>query len=162
MWEESIKDDQPAMGGGGRNSRHHHHHGEYNKGGGVGSLLNQYGFGYIQKAKDQLKRKLIHAYEENNKPFEERADFKELQLLSMSSTKERKRDKKRKDKKKRKKRKKRSSSASSVSSPVGADDNHNQNTSDEQSKVTKANDEQYLLMTQSQFVSSKNLHGVEQ
>ena len=139
MWEETIKDEQPGMGsGGGRSGRHHnhHHHGDYNKGGGVGSLLNQYGFGYIQKAKDQLKRKMIQAYEENNKPFEERADFKELQM-SMTTSKEKKRDKKRKDKKKKRKKRKKSSSSSSVSS---AEEDQRQDSSDEQAKVAaKAN-----------------------
>ena len=98
------------MGGGRNNGRHHNNNNDYHKGGGVGSLLTQYGFAYVQKAKDQLKRKMIHAYEERDKPFEERADFKELQQLTNKS--DRKRDKKRKDKKRSK-----SSSSSGSSSP---------------------------------------------
>lgn len=151
MWEETIKDEQPAMGGG--RSGRHHQHGDYNKGGGVGSLLNQYGFGYIQKAKDQLKRKMIQAFEENNKPFEERAGFKELQ--QSMSTKEKKRDKKRKDKKKKTKR---SSSGSSVSSA----NKDQQNSSEEKVKAAPSKANEHLLMSQSQFVSSKKLHSVEQ
>ena len=99
MWTERIQRDDVSYQGS-RPSKHN----EYNK----GSLLNQYGFGYITKAKDKYKRRMIQVYEERDKPLEERIEFKELQEL----TKDRKRDKKRRDKKDKKKKKHRRDSSS--------------------------------------------------
>ena len=114
MWTERVKEDVV-----GRGKQH-----DFQR----SSLLSQYGFTYIQKAKDQLKRKLIHAYEERDKPFEERAEFKELQDLSIKHTERRKRDKKRKEKKHKKKKHKRHRSSSSSSSQ--SNNQHSSNNSD--------------------------------
>ena len=72
---------------------------------------------------------MIEVYREQAKPFEERADFKELS----SVTKDRKRDKKKKEKKSKR-------DMSSESNEKG----EAQNTSD-------------LLMSQSQFVSQRHI-----
>ena len=129
MWTEHLKEDVVGKG------RQH----EYQK----SSMLSQFGFGYIQRAADQLKRRMIKTYEQRDKPFEERVQFIELEKL----TKDRKRDKKQKEKKKKKKDKKRKHSSSSNS------DSEQSVSKERQDANTEAQNE--LLMSSSQFVSEK-------
>ena len=82
------------------------------------------------------KQKLIHAYAERDKPFEEREDFKDLEEL----TKDRKRDKKRKEKKRKHHKRSRHSSSDSV-----------------KSNDDKSNVQNEFLMSSNQFVSTKDV-----
>ena len=77
------------------------------------SLLSQYGFNYIQRAKDSLKERLAQVYEEKEQNIED------LLVLGDSKTdahKARKKERKREKKERRKKKKKRRASSSSSSS----------------------------------------------
>ena len=109
MWQVH-RDNQDDLVG--RGQQH-----EFNK----SSLLSQYGFNYIQRAKDSLKDRLAQVYEEKEQNIEDLLVLGDSKAdAHKSRKKERKREKKERRKKKKKKRRASSSSSSSSESSDGA------------------------------------------